>query len=79
MHASDLSFQKKCAEILLVIVSDQRKRGNLLFPTTFYEIASVVLLPRNDSMSQLPEVRGLYPSRSRIASSSFLPRAKSSL
>ena len=35
----------------MVIVSDQRERGNLLF-TALYEIASVVLLPRNDIMTQ---------------------------
>ena len=35
----------------MVIASHQREHGNLLF-TTLYEIASVVLLPRNDIMTQ---------------------------
>jgi len=33
------------------IASDQRERGNLIFLTR-YEIASVVLLPRNDITTQ---------------------------
>ena len=37
--------------ILPVIASDRRERGNLLF-SKLYEIASVVLLPRNDSITQ---------------------------
>ncbi len=35
------------------IASDKRERGNLFF-TTLDEIASVVLLPRNDIMTQPP-------------------------
>ncbi len=43
--------------IPFVIASERRERGNLLYPIT-YEIASVVLLLRNDVVTQPPGERG---------------------